>query len=154
MEKIKENKLAKILIGVGISVLITLLGIFIYSIILAYTNIQESTIPVVIIAITCISILIGATITTRKISKNGMIIGGTIGGIYIIIIYLISSIVNTGFNVNIYTVFMIILGIIAGIVGGILGINSWCQRESDFLTKRKNKLGKVINSNFLKNRYS
>ena len=124
MEKIRENKIAKIIIGVGISIIITLLGIFIFSVVLTYTNISEGTIPVVIIAITCVSILIGATITTRRFSKNGMIIGGIIGGTYILTLYLISSILNTGFNINIYTLFMMILGVVSGIIGGILGINS------------------------------
>lgn len=124
MENIKENKYMKILKGLLISFVITLIGIFIFSLILTYSNISESTIPMVIIAISFVSILIGSTISTRKVRKNGMINGGLIGGIYILMLYLISSIVNTGFNVNIYTIFMIVLGILAGLVGGILGINT------------------------------
>ena len=124
MENVKENTYIKIFKGLIMSFTITLIGILIFALILTYSNISESTIPIVIIAISFVSILIGSTISTRKISKNGMINGGIIGGIYIAILYLISSIVNTGFSVNIYTIFMIILGIIAGLVGGILGINS------------------------------
>ena len=124
MENIKENKYMKILKGLLISFVITLIGIFIFSLILTYSNISESTIPMVIIAISFVSILIGSTISTRKVRKNGMINGGLIGGIYILMLYLISSIINTGFNVNIYTIFMIVLGILAGLVGGILGINT------------------------------
>lgn len=44
-------------------------------------------------------------------------------GVYIIILYSISSIINTGFAVNTYTVVMIISSIIAGIIGGIVGVN-------------------------------
>lgn len=124
MENVKENTYIKIFKGLLISFAITLIGILIFALILTYSNISESTIPIVIIAISFISILIGSTISTRKISKNGMINGGIIGGIYVAILYLISSIVSTGFSINIYTIFMIILGIIAGLVGGILGINS------------------------------
>lgn len=124
MENVKENTYIKIFKGLLISFAITLIGILIFALILTYSNISESTIPIVIIAISFISILIGSTISTRKISKNGMINGGIIGGIYVTILYLISSIVSTGFSINIYTIFMIILGIIAGLVGGILGINS------------------------------
>lgn len=124
MENVKENTYIKIFKGLLISFAITLIGILIFALILTYSNVSESTIPIVIIAISFISILIGSTISTRKISKNGMINGGIIGGIYVAILYLISSIVSTGFSINIYTIFMIILGIIAGLVGGILGINS------------------------------
>ena len=124
MENVKENTYIKIFKGLIMSFTITLIGILIFALILTYSNISESTIPIVIIAISFVSILIGSTISTRKISKNGMINGGIIGGIYVAILYLISSIVSTGFSINIYTIFMIILGIIAGLVGGILGINS------------------------------
>ena len=53
-----------------------------------------------------------------------MINGGAIGGIYVLLLYLISSIINTGFDLNVYTIVMIVLGIIAGLIGGIIGINS------------------------------
>jgi len=124
MEGVGNNMYAKILKGLAISFATTLIGILIYSVLLTYSNISENTIPIVIIAITFLSILIGATISTRKVSKNGMINGGIIGGIYVLMLYLVSSIINTGFNVNMYTIIMIALGIIAGLIGGILGINS------------------------------
>ena len=110
--------------GLGTSFIFTLLGILIFSIILTYSNVSESITPIVLIAISAISILIGATISTRKINKNGMLHGGLIGGLYVIVLYLISSILNTGFQVNIYTILMILFGIVAGLIGGILGINS------------------------------
>lgn len=124
MEEVKENIYLKILKGLGIAFISTLVGILIFSILLTYTNIPEATIPVVIIVISFISILLGSSISTRKISKNGMIRGGIIGGIYTALLYFVSSILNTGFAVNIYTIIMIIVGIVAGLIGGILGINS------------------------------
>ena len=110
--------------GIIISFLITLITIFIFSIILTYTNISENIIPIVIIGLTFISILIGSIITMRNIPKNGLINGAIIGGVYVIMLYLISSILNTGFSLNIYTIFMIIAGIVSGIIGGIIGINT------------------------------
>lgn len=124
MEEVKENIYLKLLKGLGISIIVTLIGIFLFAVLLTYTNISESTIPIVIIAISFISILIGATISTRKITKNGMMNGGIIGGSYVILLYLLSSLLGAGFAFNIYTMIMIIAGIIAGLVGGILGINS------------------------------
>lgn len=124
LEERKEKKYFNIIKGIGIAFIITLLGIFVFSLLLTYTKISENTISPVIIIISAISILIGANISTRKLSKNGMLNGALIGGIYILLIYLISSIINSQFSVNIYSVFMIIFGIIAGLIGGILGINS------------------------------
>ena len=124
VENSQENLYVKILKGLFISFCITLIGILIFSIVLTYSNISETTVPIVIIAISFVSILIGSTILTRKISKNGMVNGGIIGGIYIIMIYSISSIISGNFALNMYSIIMIILGILAGLIGGILGINS------------------------------
>ena len=124
MEEIKENSYFKILKGLAVSFMITLIGIFLFAILLTYTNISESTIPIVIITISSISILAGATISTRKINKNGMLNGGIIGGTYVTLLYILSSLLGTGFAFNIYTIIMIILGIVAGLIGWILGVNS------------------------------
>ena len=123
MNNINNNMCVKMTKGIIIAISISLIGIFVFSIILAYTEISESIIPIVIIFLTCISILISALISTKKTNKNGMMKGGIIGGIYVISLYLISSILNTGFQVNNYTIMILILGIISGLIGGIIGIN-------------------------------
>ena len=122
--QINENKtLINILKGVGISLISTLVMLIIFSIILTYTNIQENVINPVIMIITAISILIGSSLGNIKIRKNGLINGGIIGAIYIIIIYLISSILNWRFSLNIQSVIMIITAVVFGILGGIIGVN-------------------------------
>ena len=119
-----NNSAIRILKGLIISFLVTLVSIFIFSIILTYSNISEKIIPIVIIILTFISILIGTIIGVRKISKNGMLNGAIIGGIYVVLLYLISSLLNTGFAFNTYTILMIIAGIVSGIIGGIIGVNT------------------------------
>lgn len=123
-ETSSDNNLIKIFKGLMCSFIITLISIFIFSAILTYTNISEKIIPIVIIILTFISILIGSMLSTKSISKNGMMNGAIIGGTYVILLYLISSLLNTGFALNIYTIVMIIAGIISGIIGGILGVNT------------------------------
>ena len=122
--QINENKiLLNILKGVGISLIATVVMLIIFSIILTYTNIQENVINPVIMIITAISILIGSSLGNIKIRKNGLINGGIIGAVYIIIIYLISSILNWRFSLNIQSVIMIITAVVFGILGGIIGVN-------------------------------
>ena len=126
MEKaqVKENNtIATIAKGIGISLLITVIALIIFSIILTYTNIEENVINPVIMIITAISILIGSSIENTKIKKNGLINGGMIGGCYILIIYLISSILNWKFSLNVNSIIMIVAAIIFGILGGIIGVN-------------------------------
>ena len=122
--KIKESSnFINIVKGVFIAFVTTLVLLFIFSIILTYTNVSEQTITPVVIVITGISILIGSTIGNHKIQKNGLINGGCVGLIYIITIYLISSILSGNFGLNISSVIMIVVSIIFGILGGIIAVN-------------------------------
>ena len=115
-----------VLKGVIISFLSTLILLLIFSLILTYSNISENIIAPTIITITAISIFIGSTIANFKMNKNGMLNGALIGGIYLIIIYLFSSIINQEFSLTIYSAIMIIASIICCMFGGVLGINkSW-----------------------------
>lgn len=118
-----KNSFMNIFKGIVLSFILTLVLLFIYSIILTYTSISENTIAPVIIVITIVSILIGSSISTTKIKKNGILNGGIIGLIYISFIYLISSIVQTGFGLNIYSIIMIAFSVLAGMIGGIVGVN-------------------------------
>ena len=113
-----------ILRGIFISFLFTLCMLIIYSVLLVYTNISEQTIRPVIITITGISILIGSSLGTRKLHKNGMISGGIIEASYILLLYLISSTVNSNFSINWVSIIMIIVGLIGGIFGGVIGVNT------------------------------
>lgn len=112
-----------ILKGTGIALISTIILLLIFSLILTYTNVNENTITPVIIIVTAISILVGSSIGNIKIKKNGMINGGLIGGIYIIILYTISSILNWKFGLNMQSIIMITVGIVFGILGGIIGVN-------------------------------
>ena len=115
--------MVNILKGVGISLIATIILLIIFSILLTYTNIPENTINPVIMIITAISILMGSSLGNIKIRKNGLINGAIIGAIYILTIYLISSILNWRFSLNSQSIIMIIIAVIFGILGGIIGVN-------------------------------
>lgn len=127
LNTINENEFTKNIIriikGSVTAIILTLLLLLIFAIILTYTSLKESVINPVIIVISVISILIGSSISTLKISKNGLLNGGLVGIIYILTIYLLSSITSSGFGINLYSIIMMILSIIAGMIGGIIGVN-------------------------------
>lgn len=126
VNKIVENtgKGGMVLVkGTIISFALTLISVFIFSIVLTYTNTAESTIFPVLVFITALSILIGSSLSTIKINKNGILNGGAIGLIYILILYLISSITTTGFALNTQAIILILSATIAG----MLGRNSRCK---------------------------
>lgn len=117
------NNIKKIIKGSIISIIITLVGLVIFASLLTYTSIAENTIPAVTIIITIISILIGSSLCMSTVKKNGIINGVLIGLIYISFIYILSSIIEGNFELNLKSIIMIIGAIIAGAIGGIIGVN-------------------------------
>ena len=109
--------------GLLISLAFTLIALIILSAVLAYSSISESIETSSIIVINTISILLGSSFCIIKEKNRGMIKGIAVGGIYIGIIYILSSTVSMKFSLNIHSIIMIITSIIAGAVGGIIGIN-------------------------------
>ena len=123
IEKLENRLWVSLIKGIGIALIFTLISLIIFSVLLTYTNINESSIDPVIMVVTGISILIGSFIGNIKIKKNGMLNGGIIGVTYLLILYFISSLLNWNFALNIQSIIMIIVGIICGVLGGVLGVN-------------------------------
>ncbi len=117
------NNIKRILIGTGISITITIFFLIIFSCLVTYTNIAESTIPTVTLIIVAISILIGSTISMSRLRKSGIINGATLGITYILVIYLLSSIIEKDFSLNTHSIIMIFLSVFSGALGGIIGVN-------------------------------
>ena len=123
-QNVESNKnWLQVVKGLIISYILTFILLFLFSLILTYTNVGENTIAPVIIVITVISILIGSSICGVKIRKNGIIYGGIMGLLYIFLLYMISSMIQTGFGLNVYAIIMMVLSVVAGMIGGIVGVN-------------------------------
>lgn len=120
----EKNKYLKTIIkSIFFSYLLTLIFIFIYSIILAYTKVPETTIPTCLCIIGMLSVFISSSIAVIKIKKNGLKNGGIIGLGYVFILYLLSSLYETGFMLTKYSITTIVLYILLGMIGGIIGVN-------------------------------
>jgi len=101
-----NKSIIQIVKGCIISIILAVILLFIFSLILTYTSVSENTIVPVIIVITAISILIGSSISSAKLKKNGLLNGGVIG----------ISIASGGFALNTSAIIMLITGIVAGIL--------------------------------------
>ena len=123
MAKEKNINIINLISGTIISILLTIIFLIIYATLLSYTNISENTITPVIFIITGICILIGSSISSINLKKQGMINGGLVGLIYVIFLYVVSSIFIAGFQLTLNTIWMIIICIVTGMIGGVIGIN-------------------------------
>ena len=112
----------RIIKGSLISIAITIVLLILYSVALTYTNISESTIPMVTLIITGVSILIGSQIAATRIRKNGLVNGMGIGAVYILTIYLLSSIIAGNFAMSLFSTLMIVISVATGAVRR----NNWC----------------------------
>lgn len=79
MEQTYKNAIKSIFKGTTIALGATFALLLIFSVVLAYTNVSESTITPVIIVVTAISILVGSSIGNMKIKKNGILNGALVG---------------------------------------------------------------------------
>lgn len=125
LERAKSsNFVTSVFKGVIIAMIFTLICLTVFSLLLINTNMTENLIQPVVIGITIISILIGSFFSNRKRNKNGVFNGCIVGIIYIAIIYIISSILNSmNFALNSSSIIMISLGLLGGTIGGIIGVN-------------------------------
>lgn len=118
-----NNNIVKVIKGSIIAFLISIMLLFIFASLLVYTNIQENTIKPVVIIISIISILVGSSLSSIKIKRKGIVNGALVGTIYIMVIYILSSICFVGFELNLKSIIMIISSIISGMIGGVIGVN-------------------------------
>lgn len=109
--------------GIVAAYLVTIPVFLIFSVILANTDFPEKHIQSVVIATTIISVLVAGSVVTHGLKNKGWINGGFAGLIYMLVLYLFSSIIFRDFSVNRYIITVFIIGILAGCIGGILGIN-------------------------------
>lgn len=124
-----KKKILCIIKGCTFSIVLSIILLTIYALILVNTTVSESTMMPVVLTITGVSILIGGTVSARKLRKNGLIYGGIVGFVYVITLYLASSISMIGFSLSVNSFIMLAVGVIAGVIGGIIGVNLSARKK-------------------------
>jgi len=112
-----------ILKGLATSYIFTFISFLIFSILLSFTNISDSTIPNIILIISILGILIGSATCTHYAHSQGLLWGAIVGLLYSFLLYLLSSLLLVGFASNMSTVYLILCSILFGSIGGVVGIN-------------------------------
>jgi len=123
-EVIKDHMtLASIIKGIVISFFITIPFFAAFALALTYTDFPEKYISSSVIITTIISIIVAGSTATSRINKKGWVNGAVVGVVYMLILYLLSSISFNDFTITRYCVTMLIIGILSGSIGGIIGVN-------------------------------
>ena len=119
----KKSKVIPIMVGFLISLILSVVTLYIYAVMLVNTGVQENTIKPVVITISSVSLLIGSSISSLKTKSKGIINGICVSLMYLMSMYVLSSIILCGFSLNLISLIMIICGIILGAIGGVIGVN-------------------------------
>lgn len=115
--------LVSILKGITVSYLITLPAFMIFAFVLTYTDFPEMYIPTCVMIVTVMSILIAGSTATRHVKNRGWINGAFVGLIYMLILYIFSSITFNDFSIDKDVTMKVAIGVLTGSIGGIIGIN-------------------------------
>jgi putative membrane protein (TIGR04086 family) len=113
----------RVIKGLMIAFLITLPCFLAFALFLTYTDFPEKYTYIAVLVTTIISVMVAASYSTKHVKSKGWMNGGFVGMLYMVILYLVSSLVFVKFAIDIQVVFMLLIGILVGAIGGILGIN-------------------------------
>lgn len=121
----QENKfnLKAVFSGSLISLILTVILIFICAIIYYFSNINQNVVNLIIFFIAILSVFSGGFITSKNVSSKGFLYGLMTAVFYFIIIIAAAFIINKNFSLSANILTMLGGGICAGILGGILGVN-------------------------------
>ncbi|RSD24083.1 TIGR04086 family membrane protein [Mesobacillus subterraneus] len=117
-----RNLSRAVLYGVIAIFLLAIVSSLIFSLLLKFTSVQESSLQYVMTSISFLSIFIGGFITGGNGKEKGWMIGGATGLVYTVIIFLFQYL---GYD-SLFSFEQIIYHIcyiITAMMGGILGVN-------------------------------
>ena len=113
-----------ILKSIVLSYIISIIFFLIFSFVITYTNVPYSIITPVSVMITLLSIFIPSVVNGKKSSEKGWLTGCITGFTYMFILYIAGCIIFNSPAISSNGIIMIILGVFTGITGSIIGINN------------------------------
>ena len=94
-----------------------------FGILLTYTEISESSLPLVSLVCTALSAAVAGYDWAGCMQKKGLLWGLAAGGIYAGLLFLITGIASGHFRLELSGVMTLAVALAGGVVGGILGVN-------------------------------
>jgi len=114
-----RSVIKSVLIGYIIAIIIFL----IYGMLLRFTSVSESSMPIVTRVVSAATIFLSGILSARQTRSKGWITGGLAGFIYTALLLVFSMILLKEFQPDTNLLVDIAVGILVGTLGGILGVN-------------------------------
>lgn len=109
--------------GLVVAYLISIPAFVLFALILVNTDFPDKYKTIAVIITTIVSILAAGMTATKGTKSRGWANGSIVGLIYMLVLYILSSIVYNNFSVDRYVITMTVIGVLTGAIGGIAGIN-------------------------------
>lgn len=109
--------------GLLLAFIVTSVLIIFFSLLLTYSSLRESKMPLLNTVIMIVSITSGSIYIGRRIKEKGWISGGLIGISYYAILIMFNLLFLKPFTIDIFSITKLFLASITGVIGGIIGIN-------------------------------
>ncbi|WP_461204553.1 TIGR04086 family membrane protein [Clostridium sp. DL1XJH146] len=102
---------------------LTMVLLFVYSILSTYFNVIESFAGVYIVIVTALSIMYATIFSVSRIKTRGWVNGIIVALVYMVIIYLISVINGRAADFSVFGIIRVILSLAVGMFSGMLSVN-------------------------------
>lgn len=120
-ENTKGKNVIKMFVGVGVALIISLALILAVALLIKWFDWSDAVIMPANIIIKIISISIGVLIVTKD-GKSGAVKGSILGAVYILLCFLVFSLLNGAMIINISLLYDALLGMIGGAILGIISV--------------------------------
>lgn len=112
-----------ILTGLMYTLVMVLASAFIFALLLYFTSLSDSHLPLISYIITGTSLTVGGFVSGKKAGAKGWYYGGVTGAIYGVLLAIIGFLAfNAAFTLR--DLSLAVLSFLFGALGGILGVNS------------------------------
>lgn len=122
-ESSASSTVSAFLKGILIASILTFVIFALFSVILSYTPLPEDAIPYIVFITQGAGSILAGFIPAKRAGVKGLITGGISALLYMLILWLISSLLSDGFYVNSHVLTMFLVSLIFGALGGITGVN-------------------------------
>lgn len=116
--------IGSVLKGMFWAFLISILGLFLASVLIAYTPVSENVAEFVTFIVPVLSAAICGMVSARSAKSRGYLRGALGGVFYIAVMYIISAVMTDCYALSAHILFLLPAVIASGAIGGIFGINT------------------------------
>ncbi|WP_350344430.1 TIGR04086 family membrane protein [Proteinivorax tanatarense] len=108
--------------GLFSSIILSVIVLLLWSIIMSFSSVSDSTIKSVVIVTIVTSIFAGGFVSAKMSKQKGWMIGGFVGVTYLVVLLFMGSAVSTP-DITLTAPINLVFGFLVGAIGGVMALN-------------------------------